>query len=210
MKPQFSKGKSLVAATGERVSGLFVFLIEIIKLIINEVAALIALFIVSWPNTYLGYKMREVYWRKKAGVKNILVGRCTNIGDCSLIVFGDNIAIGSNVEFVVDGVDGHKVFIGSNVLVAYGSYLRSSNHRFDNPDKFIREQGHTSKEIIYNGGQYSIVIEDDTWIGANVTILSGAMIGEGSVIGAGSIVTGIIPPYSIAAGCPARVIAKRK
>lgn len=194
----------------ERVNEWFSVPLKIVKLVMNEIKALIALLIVGWPNTPLGYKMRGMYWRKMTGVRNILVGRSTNIGDCSKIIFGDNIAIGNNVEFVVDGVDDHKIFIGSNILIARGVYLRSANHRFDNPNKLIADQGHTSKKINYNGRNYSIVIENDTWIGANVTIISGAMIGEGSVVGAGSIVTGTIPPYSIAAGCPARVIAKRK
>lgn len=184
--------------------------IKATKFIFNEVGALIVLLIVGWPSTSLGYRMRRAYWRSKTGVKNILVGRNSSISDCTQIVFGNNIAISSNVELVADGVDGYKVFIGSNILIARGTYLRSANHRFDDPDKPIVEQGYTSKKVNYNGKIYSIVIADGVWIGANVTILSGAMIGEGAIVGAGSIVTGAIPPYSIAAGCPARVISTRK
>lgn len=179
------------------------------KLILDEVKALAIFVVVVWPNTSLGIRMRRMYWRRKTGVKNINVGRCSNVMDCDLIEFGDNIVLGDNVEFIVGG-GGSKVFVGSNILVARGTYLRSANHRFDDPSKLIMEQGHSSKKINYNGAEYSVVIESNTWIGANVIILSGAMIGEGSVIGAGSIVTGIIPPYSIAAGCPARVISSRK
>lgn len=54
-----------------------------------------------------------------------------------------------------------------------------------------------------------IIIEDDVWIGANVTILSGIRIGQGAVIAAGSIVTKDIPAYAIATGNPARVIKYR-
>jgi len=186
------------------------FPIKATQLIFREVGALIASLIISWPSTSLGYRMRRAYWRNKTGVKNILVGRNSNISDCAHILFGDNIAISSNVEFVADGVDGYKVFIGSNVLIARGTYLRSANHRFDDPDRLIVEQGYTCKKVNYNGGTYSIVIADGVWVGANVTILSGAMIGEGAIVGAGSIVTGVIPPYSIAAGCPARVISTRR
>ena len=50
-----------------------------------------------------------------------------------------------------------------------------------------------------------IVVGDDVWIGFRSTILSGARIGNGAVIAAGSVVTGVIPPYAIAAGTPARV-----
>ena len=51
-----------------------------------------------------------------------------------------------------------------------------------------------------------ITIEDNCWIAANVTIIGGVTIGTGSVIGAGSVVTKDIPPNSLAAGNPCRVI----
>ena len=47
---------------------------------------------------------------------------------------------------------------------------------------------------------------DNVWLGANVVVTSGVTIGERSVIGANSVVTTDIPPYSIAAGAPARVL----
>lgn len=51
-----------------------------------------------------------------------------------------------------------------------------------------------------------IVIEDDVWLGARVTVLRGSHIGEGSVIATHAVVSGVIPPYSLAGGVPARVI----
>lgn len=51
-----------------------------------------------------------------------------------------------------------------------------------------------------------VVIEDDVWLGLNVTVLKGVTIGCGSVVGAGSVVTHSIPPHVIAGGVPARVI----
>lgn len=53
-----------------------------------------------------------------------------------------------------------------------------------------------------------VVIEDDAWIGANVTILPGVTIGRCSIIGAGSVVTKDIPPNCIAAGVPCKVIRR--
>lgn len=58
----------------ERVNEWLSVPLKIVKLVINEIKALIALLIVGWPNTLFGYKMRGRYWRKMTGVKNILVG----------------------------------------------------------------------------------------------------------------------------------------
>ena len=51
-----------------------------------------------------------------------------------------------------------------------------------------------------------IVVEDDVWIGANVTLLPGTIIGRGATVGAGSVVRTKIPPYAIVAGNPAKVV----
>ena len=68
----------------------------------------------------------------------------------------------------------------------------------------------------HNAADYSplvvnqeIVIEGENWIGANVTIIGGVRIGRGSIIAAGAVVTKDIPPYSIAAGVPAKVVKAR-
>lgn len=54
-----------------------------------------------------------------------------------------------------------------------------------------------------------MTIEDDVWIGANITILKGVTIGKGSVIAAGSVVTKDVPPCTIAGGIPAKKIRDR-
>lgn len=54
-----------------------------------------------------------------------------------------------------------------------------------------------------------IIVEDDVWIGRNVTVLSGVRIGKGAIVGAGAIVTKDVPPYSICCGVPARVVKYR-
>ena len=54
-----------------------------------------------------------------------------------------------------------------------------------------------------------VVIEDDVWVGANVTILKGVTIGHGSVVAAGAVVTKSCPPYSIIGGVPAKLIKMR-
>src|SRR5690606_28867657 len=51
-----------------------------------------------------------------------------------------------------------------------------------------------------------IVIEDRVWIGANSVVTAGVRIGKHSIVGAGSVVTKDVPPYSVVAGSPARII----
>lgn len=59
------------------------------------------------------------------------------------------------------------------------------------------------------GSKGNIIIEDDVWVGMNSTICSGVTIGKGVVVAANSVVTKDIPPYTIVAGVPARVIKER-
>ena len=64
------------------------------------------------------------------------------------------------------------------------------------------------RDIISRSGK--IVIEDDVWIGANVTILSGVTVGKCTVIGAGSVVLHDLDSYSVYAGVPAKKIRTLK
>jgi acetyltransferase-like isoleucine patch superfamily enzyme len=92
------------------------------------------------------------------------------------------------------------VEIGSHCMFANGCFVTDANHRFDDPDRPITWQGFTSKGLTRIG--------DNVWCGANVVVTSGVTIGERCVIGANSVVTEDIPPYSIAAGVPARVLRR--
>ena len=56
------------------------------------------------------------------------------------------------------------------------------------------------------GYDHDVVIENDVWIGSNVTILAGVNIGRGSTVAAGAVVNKNVPPYCIVGGVPAKVI----
>lgn len=92
------------------------------------------------------------------------------------------------------------IVVGADVLCGPRVSLHSENHRYEDPARPIREQG-VRRE--------GIEIEDNCWLGSGVIVLDGVRIGRGSVIAAGSVVTMSVPPGSIAAGVPARVIGKR-
>jgi acetyltransferase-like isoleucine patch superfamily enzyme len=92
----------------------------------------------------------------------------------------------------------HEVTIGDHCMFANGCFVTDGNHRFDDPDRPVPWQGFTSKGPTRVG--------DNVWCGANVVITSGVTIGERCVIGANSVVTTDLPPRSIAAGAPAKVL----
>ncbi len=101
-----------------------------------------------------------------------------------------------NQGVMVAAVD--RVEIGAHCMFANGSFITDGNHRFDDPQRPVPWQGFDSKG--------PTIIGDNVWAGANVVITSGVTIGERCVIGANSVVTGDLPPFSIAAGAPAKVI----
>jgi acetyltransferase-like isoleucine patch superfamily enzyme len=111
-------------------------------------------------------------------------------------VIGEGCGIG---EFSSVGGSG-GVTIGRNTII--GQYFSShpENHNFADLTRPIRAQGTTRKPIS---------IGEDCWFGARVTVLGGVTIGESCVIAAGAVVTRDVPPYSIVAGIPARVVGSR-
>jgi len=112
------------------------------------------------------------------------------------ITIDENAYIGPYV--VISGTGNIK--IGKNCLISPHCGIFANNHIFANPNRPIEEQGLTHQ---------GIVIEDNCWLGHNVTVLDGVIIGKGSIIGAGSVVNRNIPPFSVAVGTPARIIRNR-
>ena len=90
------------------------------------------------------------------------------------------------------------VEIGDHCMFANGCFISDGSHRFDDRDRPVPWQGFTSKGPTR--------IHDNVWCGVNVVITSGVEVGERCVIGANSVVTSDVPPFSIAAGAPARVL----
>lgn len=176
----------------------------------NEFFSWLELIICVWPETSIGYKLRRFYWTKKFDLKFFPhFGRMTRIyGNKSNLFIGERFCCGEYVE--INFCTSKGIYIGNDILMARGVYLRAGNHKFDRLDIPVNQQGHDAAVISHNGKEYSIVIEDNVWIGANVTILSGAKIGAGSIIAAGSVVPKVeFPPGSIVGGVPARIIKNR-
>jgi acetyltransferase-like isoleucine patch superfamily enzyme len=92
------------------------------------------------------------------------------------------------------------VEIGEHCMFANGCFITDGNHRFDDPVTPVPWQGFTTKGPTRIG--------DNVWCGANVVVTSGVTIGERCVVGANSVVTQDLPPFSVAAGAPAKVIKR--
>ena len=92
------------------------------------------------------------------------------------------------------------VEIGDHCMFANGCFVTDANHRFDQLDQPVTWQGFTSKGPTRVG--------DNVWCGAHVVITSGVTVGVRCVIGANSVVTEDLPPFSIAAGAPARILRR--
>jgi len=90
------------------------------------------------------------------------------------------------------------VEIGNHCMFANGCFVSDGSHRFRDLTQPITWQGFETKGPTRIG--------DNVWCGANVVITTGVTVGERCVIGANSVVTRDLPPFSIAAGAPARVI----
>lgn len=113
--------------------------------------------------------------------------------------YGTNISIGKNfyTNYNCIVLDGAKVTFGDNVFIAPNCVFTTAGHAID------VEQRNAGLEIAL-----PIVVGNNVWIGANVTVLPGVTIGNNTVIGAGSVVNKDIEDGVIAAGNPCKVIRK--
>lgn len=105
------------------------------------------------------------------------------------ITIGEHSYINMNCSFIDDG----KITIGKAVMLGANVAIATVGHPIK-PD--MRKYMYTDP----------VVIEDNCWIGANVTICPGVTIGKNSVIGAGSVVTKDIPANVVAVGSPCKVL----
>jgi len=109
---------------------------------------------------------------------------------------GDRSSVGHNSVLV----SRERIQIGNDCMLAAFCYVLDVDHEFANPARPIPEQGLRIKPV---------VIGNDVWVGAGSFILRGVTIGDGAVVGANSVVTEDVPPYSVVAGSPARIVTSR-
>ena len=119
------------------------------------------------------------------------------------IHLGNHVYLGPNLTFMSTRA---KIYIGDHVMFAPGTFVITGNHRIDIPGRYMDMITDAEKRM---EDDQDVVFKGDNWIGAGAIILKGVTVGEGAVISAGAVVTKDVPPYSIVAGVPAKVIGQR-
>ncbi len=170
-----------------------------------------------WRNTdRLGQDMPLTYWRLffKSEMVKICNEKFASFGmgsefrpgayaeACSKISVGKNIVIRPGTFLFADpSPGGGTITIEDDVLIGSGVHFYTNNHKFEDPNVPILEQGYPPATELD-----SIMIRKGSWIGAGVIILPGVEIGENAVVGAGSVVTKSIPPRVVACGNPIQIL----
>lgn len=146
-------------------------------------------------------------WRAYFGVRKRSFGYCgknvtltppIRVTNPKNIFIGDNCGIGSCLISALNA----KCIIKANCAIASGLTIQTGNHA-RNVGEYITDITEENKP---DGFDKDVIIEEDVWIGCNVTILSGVTIGRGCTVAAGAVVNKSMPPYSIVGGVPARVL----
>jgi len=169
---------------------------------VHKIKLLIYYFIIQYlPNsrfTKFGNKIRVFYLSRVLRIlrfsKETFIENKVYIGNAKQIKIGEGVQINENV-FIQGAIIGNYVMIAPNVS------LLANMHKHDRKDIPMTKQGKVTGE--------QVIIEDDVWLGRNVTVMPGIKIGKGSIIAAGAVVTKDVPPYAIYGGVPAKFIKNR-
>ena len=157
--------------------------------------------VVTHGMVFLGRRV-EVYARR--GYGRLVLGRWVHIGDENrlrvhegVMTIGDKCVFGrdNTVNCYLD------IEIGDGTIVADWVYICDFDHITADITVPIKDQGIVKSPIR---------IGPDVWIGAKATVLRGTVIGQGCVLAAHTVARGMVPPYSIVAGVPGRVIKDRR
>lgn len=146
----------------------------------------------------IGRKMRYILCKRifEYCGDDVNIEKGAFFGSGAHIRIGNGSGIGINAS-IPDGT-----IIGENVMMAPNCYVHNRNHKFDRTDVPMRFQGYDEEK--------PLIVEDDVWIGQDVTIMVGRKISRGSIIAANTVLTKDYPEYSIIGGNPSRLIRKRK
>lgn len=142
---------------------------------------------------------------------SVIIGRDSQIAGTlvmeaagSRIIVGNNVFIGGHT--LIDCLD--TIQIGDDVLISYQVIIMDSdNHSLRASERLGDLQRWRKQKYDWSHvSRAPVRIHDKVWIGARAIITKGVTIGEGAVVATGAVVTKDVPPYSVVAGNPARII----
>lgn len=141
-------------------------------------------------------KARLLKRLKKVG-ENFILAPGGKIIAPEFVEIGDQVFIGELAYISAEVSIGNRVMFGPRPVIIGGDHYFGVKGRHN---RFLRPQARENVK--------KIVIGDDCWFGANVTILKGVNVGTGTVVGAGSVVCNSLPPYTVCVGNPCRPIKR--
>lgn len=142
------------------------------------------------------YKLKSLLRNKLVVGENVNFGRYVELRCPNFAKFANNINVGP--WFVAET----NLDIGSDVLISSKVSFVGNDHEVYDKSKSIYYQGRCPAS--------TVILEGDNLIGFGAIVVGNVKIGKGCIVGAGSVVTKDLPPYSICAGVPARVINYRR
>ena len=135
--------------------------------------------------------------------KHVKIGRKFRAYGINNIRLGNDVGLGENNTFMTTRA---RIVIGDHVMTGPNVSIITGGHRTDLIGRYMTMIKDNEK---LPEDDQDIVLQGDNWIGANVTILKGVTIGEGSIVAAGAVVTKDIPAYTVWGGVPACYIKDR-
>lgn len=178
----------------------------------------------NYNEKYQLLKLLSVFRNKKIEQgRNCYIDKSVQIINRSLIKIGDNVCIGMNsmININDDGTRKKRVYIGNNsyigkdFFISSGEIVEIGDFFVAGPHCCIIGANHVFSDPFHpylNAGPLElnkkIIIEENVWLGANVTILGNVRIGRGGVVSANSLITKDVPPFSIVYGNPAKVVKR--
>jgi acetyltransferase-like isoleucine patch superfamily enzyme len=157
--------------------------------------------VVTEGMVFLGRRVEIV---ARPGYGRIVLGRWVHVGDDTrLRAHEGTLRVGDKVVFGRDDTVNCyiDVEIGARTLFADWVYITDFDHRFDDLDSPIKDQGIVKSPVR---------IGPDCWVGVRVSILRGTVVGHGCVLAAHAVVRDEIPDLAVAGGVPARVLKSRR
>lgn len=146
------------------------------------------------PAGRFGHAIRRTLSRKlfKVMGDNVIIGTRVQFGS------GVNVEIGSGSNIGRSSWISNDTVFGENVMTGPEIVILSYNHGTETDGTPFNQQGYTSRS--------PVIVGNNVWIGTRAILLPGAMVGSNAVIGAGAVVTKDVPPFSVVAGNPARIV----